>query len=252
MISRIFVTIFVLAMLIACESMGSPFADFGSPQQTASSQKSVPASSASSPATLSDRWKPETIDTAVTAAYLSSAERRVIREINMVRTDPAQYARSFLVPLRSYFHGKLLRYPEEIGIMTSEGAAALEECIKALESARPVPPLSPKEGLYRAARDHAVDQAKTGAVGHSGSDGSTPVTRLNRYGRWDITMGENVDYGNADARRIVTSLLVDDGVPSRGHRTNLLNPQFKVVGIAVGPHPVYGHMCVMDFAGAYN
>jgi hypothetical protein len=40
-------------------------------------------------------------------------------------------------------------------------------------------------------------------------------------------------------------------VPNRGHRTNIYNPQFKVVGIALGPHKVYAHSCCMDFAGGY-
>jgi uncharacterized protein YkwD len=226
--------------------MTSPFAGQGQPAGSDSSQN------AADPPAPSAKWKPAVVDTAAGAAYLSQTERQVIREINMVRTDPAQYARDFLVPLRAYYHGKLLQYPGEIGITTQEGPSALEECIKALESAKPAPPLAPREGLYRAAHDQAVDQARTGAVGHAGSDGSTPLTRINRYGHWDVTMGENIDYGNADARQIVTSLLIDDGVPSRGHRTNLLDPEFRVVGIAVGPHPVYRHMCVMDFAGGFN
>ena len=45
-------------------------------------------------------------------------------------------------------------------------------------------------------------------------------------------------------------LIIDDGVASRGHRTNIYNPDFKTVGIAIGDHKVYGNMCVMDFADA--
>jgi hypothetical protein len=36
--------------------------------------------------------------------YLSETDRLLIVEINMVRTDPAEYARSFLVPIRRYFN----------------------------------------------------------------------------------------------------------------------------------------------------
>ena len=37
-----------------------------------------------------------------------------------------------------------------------------------------------------------------------------------------------------------------------GHRDNLLSGAYNLVGIAVGPHNDYGHMCVMDFAGSYK
>lgn len=110
----------------------------------------------------------------------------------------------------------------------------------------------PLKGLTLAARDHVKDQGRTGAIGHTGSDSSTVVDRLNRYGKWGISAGENIYYGNGDARIIVVLLLIDDGVSSRGHRGNLLDSSFKVVGVSVGPHPLHGYMCVMDFAGSYE
>jgi uncharacterized protein YkwD len=226
----------------------------GSAQKPANGNKRSPSLKhrEAPPGSMSAKWKPGIIDTAAHAEYLSPTERKVVLEINMVRTDPAEYARRFLIPLRSFYHKKRLQYPGEIAIATKEGSSALEECIKVLKSAKPVPPLSPKKGLFRAAYDHVLQQGNSGALGHDGSDGSSPETRISRYGKWGTLMGENIDYGNADARRIVTSLLIDDGVPSRGHRHNLLKPAFKVVGIAVGKHPKYSYMCVMDFAASFN
>ncbi|HVN71097.1 MAG TPA: CAP domain-containing protein [Desulfomonilia bacterium] len=76
--------------------------------------------------------------------------------------------------------------------------------------------------------------------------------RIDKYGKWALAAGENIDYGNAQARSIVTSFLIDDGVPSRGHRENLPDPAFNFVGVAVGLQPAYRAMCVLDFAGAYK
>ncbi len=202
--------------------------------------------------TVPENWNVESVDTATGAGYLSGVERELIIEINMVRTDPAGYARAYLTPIRGYYAGRQFAYPGQPVLHTREGVRALDECIRQLLKTRPVQALSPKEGLSRAARDHWQDQAGTGASGHAGSDGSTFGDRMNRYGAWDIAAGENLYYGNWQVRRIVTALLIDDGVSSRGHRKNILNPAFRFIGVAAGPHPVYRQMYVMDFAGAYQ
>lgn len=219
------------------------------PAETFNAEYQTPrqAGEASSP-----KWRPEVIDTTAGADYLTKTEKDVIIELNMMRTDPPAYAKHCLEPMKQLYRGKLLQYSGEIAIITSEGVAALDECIKALSGAKPLRPLSPKKGLTFAARDHARDQAETGATGHDGSDGSTIISRISRYGKWNVSIGENIDYGNNDGRRIVAALLIDDGIPSRGHRKNMLDAGFRFIGVAVGPHREYRHMCVMDFAGAYD
>jgi uncharacterized protein YkwD len=63
-------------------------------------------------------------------------------------------------------------------------------------------------------------------IGHEGSDGSTIATRVSRYGTWRGAIAESIPYGTDLAREIVIQLLVDDGVPGRGHRKNILENQF--------------------------
>ncbi len=41
-------------------------------------------------------------------------------------------------------------------------------------------------------------------------------------------------------------LTVDEGVPSRGHRTNLFKSGYKTLGVATGPHAkLFGSMTVL-------
>ncbi|MFI5228695.1 MAG: CAP domain-containing protein [Gemmatimonadales bacterium] len=180
-------------------------------------------------------------------------EREVVTELNAVRRDPAAYSANLaqLIPL---FDGNVVRRPNHpIGVRTTEGAAAVREAVAALRAQSPEPPLAFAEGLAAAARDLAVDQARTGAVGHTASDGSTPATRIARHGAWSVSYSENVDYGSfTSGRDVVIDLLIDDGVPDRGHRRNIFDPSARVVGVACRGHKRYGSVCVADQAGGFT
>ena len=52
-------------------------------------------------------------------------------------------------------------------------------------------------------------------------------------------------------RQVVIQLLVDDGVPDRGHRDNILDGRWGAEGAACGPHRDYRQICVMDYAVRY-
>ena len=76
--------------------------------------------------------------------------------------------------------------------------------------------------------------------------------RLDRYGEWKGCSGENISLGVSTASSIVLQLLVDDGVSNRGHRLNILNKDFHVIGIGMQKHTKMDMVCVMDFAGGYG
>lgn len=181
---------------------------------------------------------------------MSAAEAGVLRELNLARTQPALYA-SCLQELLGRFQGKDVVFTHGRMVRTHEGPAAVEEAIRFLKSQAPLPPLEASAGLTLGARDHARDQGRTGLTGHDGSDGSQPADRVSRHGRWLETVGENIAYGPENPRDIVMALIIDDGVPARGHRTNLYRGAFRCVGVAVGAHPRFGTVCVMDLAGGF-
>jgi uncharacterized protein YkwD len=109
-------------------------------------------------------------------------------------------------------------------------------------------PVTELTTLDRAALDLVLDEGPRGGRGHVGSDGSQPWTRMQRYTKGLTAYGEANAYGPSDARSIVIGLLVDDGVPSRGHRHGLLNPIFRYAGVSYGGHRTYGVMSVIDLA----
>ena len=182
--------------------------------------------------------------------YLSSMGQEVFEELNLARTQPKRYA-EFLTEMRQHFNGKRLQRPGRPTLMTQEGVAAVNEAIRFLRSTEPLPALELSKGLSLAAQAHVKDQ-QDGALGHSGSEGSKPWNRMNQFGTWQGEVAENIAYGAYSARGVVSQLIIDDGVPDRGHRENIFNPDFRYVGVACGPHARFARMCVMDFAVTYK
>jgi uncharacterized protein YkwD len=195
---------------------------------------------------------PAELNTAKDATYLDDLEQQVILELNKVRSNPKRYAEEYLEELRSDFNGKLFTYPGQETVRTQEGISPLNECIRELKSTAPVPILKPAEGLTRAAEELVKDQQKHGGIGHIARNGSNPQKRIEKQGEWDICMAEDITYGSFEARQIVIFLLIDDGVPDRSHRKNILNPCFRAAGVSFGNHPSYQTMCVIDYAGEYK
>jgi uncharacterized protein YkwD len=183
-------------------------------------------------------------------ATLPAFEAEVQTELDRLRKDP----RAYVGRLRAYrqrFDGKVVKVPGRADLRTQEGVAAVDDAIRTLGRTRPLPPVSLSRGLTAAARDHARDQSRTGKVSHQGSDGSSPDQRMDRHGKWSGTVGENLSFANVPADEVVLLLLIDDGVPDRGHRKALLNPDFRKVGIACAPHR-YGRVCALDFAAGFT
>jgi hypothetical protein len=197
-------------------------------------------------------WPIKDLDTAREVSYLSDEEKDVILEMNMLRHNPPMYAKQHISWMKAFYNGKMLEIPGKIPLKTSEGAEAFDECIKALMKAESAPPLVPSTGMTKACRLLVYDQELTGTTGHKDSAGNHPIDRLMKFGNFSGYFAENIHYGDIEPRFIVISLLIDDGVRSRGHRKNLLNPEFNRTGIAIGKHKEYGGLCVINYASQYS
>jgi uncharacterized protein YkwD len=162
----------------------------------------------------------------------------VLYELNLARTQPQAYARALQDAAR---------------LSRAAGAyddpAAYAEAVDFLMRQPALPPLGADSTLEDAALSHADYQGPQGGFGHEGPRGESLGERLRRHGAFASLMAEDISYGYANPREVVLQLIVDAGVPSRGHRANIFNPAFREAGVACGPHRVYGAMCVVDFAG---
>lgn len=160
----------------------------------------------------------------------------VLQEMNLARGNPEQYAAIVEARMQS---------------VPGADARSVSEAASFLRRQQPLPPLQPAAGLMASAHEQVLEQGPRGAIGHRGLGGSSPWARMSRQGQWLGRAGENISYGYPSARAIVVTLIVDQGVPDRGHRRNIFSRDFTVAGASCGPHARYGSMCVIDFAGGF-
>ena len=183
----------------------------------------------------------------------SSFQEAVLREHNLARCSPTEYARSRVLPLLSRYEKRELKDGDRI-LVTREGAGAAEELLETLRRQKAMGALTLAGGLCRAAERHARDLGDTGKAGHDGSDGSTTQGRIEDQGDWWTLAAENVSLGWKQARDVVLHFLVDDGLENRGHRSNVLNPKATHIGVSeLRAHASdLGHCVVVDYTGGFG
>jgi len=204
--------------------------------------------------------KPKVTKTKVTAVEkptltvatvpISQYEQQLLEEINSARKNPAGYV-SFLLEYRTYYKDKAVRFPDGRVLETNEGVGALDDAIAFIRSLKPVAPLEVRNGMMSGAKLHLDDMNKSGRFGHIGSNGSKPEDRLNLFGTWQESVGENIVYDSRSARNDVIGMLIDDGTATRGHRKNIFKSEFRVIGIALDPQSKEQRMAVITFAGGF-
>lgn len=197
-------------------------------------------------------WPVDILNTASGADYLSDEEKNLVLAMNLVRHDPGKYADMFLAPAITYYRGKEYHFPGRTEILiTREGALPARELYRELKASPSQPLFHPSEGLSRAAASHAREQSRTGRIGHDGQGGIR--ARIEREGRWTGTIAENIAYNSPSAHEAVLGLMIDDGVPDRGHRATILKREFKYVGVAWATHPRFtGGVYVIKHAAAFR
>ncbi len=182
-------------------------------------------------AQYSNEWnnhKYNKCNTAANAAYLTGSEKEVIYILNLIRTYPALFAKTVLK-----------KYPALSGNGYLAGDTYyFQSLVDTLLTLAPKQMLSSDNACFLSAKAHAYQSGITGYVGH---ERKTNDAKLKKH-----YYGECCDYGREDPLDIVLSLLIDEGIPSLGHRTVLLSDYAKI-GVSIQPHKKYGTNAVLDF-----
>lgn len=164
------------------------------------------------------------IETAKGETYMTEREKEMIKELNLVRSDPQgyiEYVEQYIYELKTDRWSDASMIGEEI--------KTAKELIRELKSTSSMSTLQPHKGLYKASKNHGDEGKKKGNINHKGDDGSWPWDRGEKYASDLSDTNENLVGGPEKVRRSVMLLLVDSGIDGRGHRKNILNPEWRHV-----------------------
>lgn len=148
-----------------------------------------------------------------------------LKYVNEARTQPQKFAQYVQEDINQFVDDRQMPLYPGMMYSTNEGKGAWIEAKRFLDNARSLPPYKLSHPLNVTAKDHALDMERNGVQGHRGSDGSTLTDRIDRRcedfdgGAWAENIGSAFDIeGRNHALKTVMGLIIDDGVPSRGHR----------------------------------
>lgn len=109
-------------------------------------------------------------------------------------------------------------------------------------TSRNLQPLTKVDKLTQIGRGHSADMFTRGYFAHNSPEGKSVADRANDAGYVYLVIGENLAY--APTVELAHKGLMD----SKGHRENILSPEFNKIGIAILDGGVYGLMITQVFS----
>lgn len=179
--------------------------------------------------------------------YMTVREQLMIEEINQLRSNPIDY-----IPfIKTYIESMQQEIINDasMSVMYEDEISSAYELINELSGIDPLSILKPHEGVYLAAKKHGLDMVQHKNFSHIGSDGSYPWDRVGVTAPDLSDANENLVGGPYEIRQAIILLLVDSGIPDRGHRKTLLNPLWNFVACKeVGQISTMPNCWVQNFA----
>ena len=166
-------------------------------------------------------------NTAAKAKYMTTAEKEVIYILNLARMNPVLFSNTVVK-----------KYPETSFNSNMKNSQYYKSLLNKMSKMKPVNLLYPDSLCFAGALCHALNSGAEGYVGHNRSSKECQA-------KWYYN-GECCDYGNDNPLNIIMSLLIDEDVPSLGHREICLNPYIKI-GVSIQFHRIYRYTAVLDF-----
>lgn len=163
-------------------------------------------------------------NTAMNCSYMSQIEKDVMMYLNLARLFPQRFAEIEVQPYKK---------PQGFSVSTAFQTYK-QSLLDHLNTMEPRKAIQPDYDCYQLAYCWAEESGRLGIRGHK---------------RVECPKGDNAEccsYGVYTAIDIVLQWLVDDHVPSLGHRTICLSARYSKAGIAFMKHSTEEHVTVLD------
>ena len=181
----------------------------------------------------------------------TAVEINILDEINEARTNPTKYI-AYLQEYKHLFRGNTVYFPNGSRMTTFEGIKAVDEAINFLKALPKTAPLKFSNGLSKPASLQITDLIEDSSLGHTGKDGSDLEKRLAKFGFVGNIYAEILIQYVQNPREMVLTMLIDDGLKSRGNRKNILSPKFKQIGLAFGKDRKGDSLCIAIFTDSFQ
>ena len=168
--------------------------------------------------------------------YVSPMAKELIYLHNLCRTNPKLFANTYA---KKYLGSDWNRPPDHY----------VSSLKKKLLNSESVPFLYPYQPYFKAAKAHARDLSDSQTFAHESSDGTGFGKRLKKFSNAGGYRAENIQGGTSTPIDCFFSLMIDRGVPSYGHRENIMFGELGYIGIGIEEGGLYGLNWVFDFCG---
>jgi uncharacterized protein YkwD len=173
-------------------------------------------------------------NTAQNISGMNQQEKDVVLITNLVRVNPKLFLQVFL---NDYVQ------TSEFYTMQNPYVVSLQ---KELQQVKPLPPLKVEVFINQTAAGHAVFCGSTGHIGHKNfNQRSADITKKLKH---DL-VGENCGYIRTHALDFVMDLLIDEDVPSLGHRKNILSSMYAFTGVSIRKFKDGEYCLIQIFSG---
>ncbi|CDW83699.1 UNKNOWN [Stylonychia lemnae] len=190
------------------------------------------------------------------------------KEVFMVQNLFRVYKRLLLQVLDEYQDNMSKNQQNGINVVKKEGLSAVIDAIEYVKQSPPLKPFYWNKTLSKVCKLHAQECQQANTITNKTKKGEKPITRMKKYGHVFIGGAQNLFTGivnnnsksseskiTQNCQGVIDNIIqqiIDDGVQSRGHRKNILNPAHRTLGVAFEEHKQCGSIIVCNYAFNYK